>query len=134
VKAQPAVSATVAVRSEGERADIRAGDVVVAWARGGSTGTVASPFDLFWVEMEQASRGPVTLEGRRGSERRFWTLGEPTWGLDVQPTRPDALWSQLQGRGLGPAAALRQAQIEMWKHKDWSSPYFWGAFALPGEP
>jgi CHAT domain-containing protein len=35
--------------------------------------------------------------------------------------------------GLSPAAALRAAQIEMWKHPDWSQPYFWAAFVLQGE-
>jgi len=34
---------------------------------------------------------------------------------------------------LSPAAALRQAQIEMWQHDDWSSPFYWAAFTLQGE-
>ena len=32
-----------------------------------------------------------------------------------------------------PAAALRAAQIEMFKQKQWQSPYYWGAFVLQGE-
>jgi len=32
-----------------------------------------------------------------------------------------------------PAAALRAAQIEMWKHKKWQSPYYWAAFTMQGE-
>ena len=32
-----------------------------------------------------------------------------------------------------PAAALRAAQIEMRKQKQWQSPYFWAAFVLQGE-
>src|SRR5262249_29267897 len=35
--------------------------------------------------------------------------------------------------GLRPAAALRQAQIEMWKKKQWQAPFYWGAFVLQGE-
>jgi CHAT domain-containing protein/tetratricopeptide (TPR) repeat protein len=35
--------------------------------------------------------------------------------------------------GMRPAAALRAAQIEMWKKTQWQSPYYWGAFALQGE-
>jgi CHAT domain-containing protein len=31
------------------------------------------------------------------------------------------------------AAALRAAQIDMSKQKQWSSPYYWAAFALQGE-
>ena len=32
-----------------------------------------------------------------------------------------------------PAAALRAAQIEMWKRKRLSSPYYWAGFVLQGE-
>ncbi len=35
--------------------------------------------------------------------------------------------------GERPAAALRSAQIEMWKQKQWTAPYFWAAFVLQGE-
>jgi CHAT domain-containing protein len=34
---------------------------------------------------------------------------------------------------LRPAAALRAAQIEMWKQKQWRSPYYWAAFVMQGE-
>jgi len=32
-----------------------------------------------------------------------------------------------------PAAALRAAQVEMWNHKQWRAPYYWGAFVLQGD-
>jgi CHAT domain-containing protein len=32
-----------------------------------------------------------------------------------------------------PAAALRAAQVEMWKQKKWQSPYYWAAFTMQGE-
>jgi CHAT domain-containing protein len=32
-----------------------------------------------------------------------------------------------------PAAALRTAQIEMWKKREWKTPYYWAAFVLQGE-
>jgi CHAT domain-containing protein/Tfp pilus assembly protein PilF len=32
-----------------------------------------------------------------------------------------------------PAAALRAAQIEMWKQKKWQSPYYWAGFTMQGE-
>jgi hypothetical protein len=32
-----------------------------------------------------------------------------------------------------PAAALRAAQIEMWRQKQWQSPYYWAPFVLQGE-
>ncbi|HEX6125032.1 MAG TPA: CHAT domain-containing protein [Pyrinomonadaceae bacterium] len=34
---------------------------------------------------------------------------------------------------LAPAAALRAAQVEMWKQKQWQSPYYWAAFTMQGE-
>jgi CHAT domain-containing protein/Tfp pilus assembly protein PilF len=38
----------------------------------------------------------------------------------------------LQDR-MRPAAALRSAQIEMWKRPQWQSPFYWGGFILQGE-
>jgi CHAT domain-containing protein len=35
--------------------------------------------------------------------------------------------------GLPPAAALRAAQVKMWKQKRWRAPYYWAAFVLQGE-
>jgi len=32
-----------------------------------------------------------------------------------------------------PVAALRTAQIEIWKQKKWQSPYYWAAFTMQGE-
>jgi CHAT domain-containing protein len=34
---------------------------------------------------------------------------------------------------LRPAAALRAAQVAMWKSKQWEAPYYWAAFTLQGE-
>ncbi len=41
--------------------------------------------------------------------------------------------SMLGEKKLRPAAALREAQINMWKSKRFNSPYFWAAFTLQGE-
>jgi CHAT domain-containing protein/tetratricopeptide (TPR) repeat protein len=35
--------------------------------------------------------------------------------------------------GMPASAALRTAQINMWKQKRWSDPYFWAAFQIQGE-
>lgn len=35
--------------------------------------------------------------------------------------------------GLRPTAALRAAQLELWKQKQWRSPYYWAAFVQQGE-
>jgi CHAT domain-containing protein len=34
---------------------------------------------------------------------------------------------------VAPAAALRSAQIALWKQKRWHSPYFWAAFQIQGD-
>jgi len=35
--------------------------------------------------------------------------------------------------GMRPAAALRAAQVEMWRRPQWRSPFYWGGFVLQGE-
>lgn len=35
---------------------------------------------------------------------------------------------------LSPAAALREAQIALWKEGRWQAPYYWAPFVLQGEP
>src|SRR5262249_61528236 len=35
--------------------------------------------------------------------------------------------------GLRPAAALRAAQVSLWKEDQWRAPYYWAAFELQGE-
>jgi CHAT domain-containing protein/tetratricopeptide (TPR) repeat protein len=69
----------------GARAALQEGDVVRQWSRGDALGPVDSPFDLSWLEMEQAPRGRVTLHGWRGLEPRTWELGEGQWGLRARP-------------------------------------------------
>jgi len=36
-------------------------------------------------------------------------------------------------QGERPAAALRAAQVEMGKQKQWQSPYYWAAFTMQGD-
>jgi CHAT domain-containing protein len=36
-------------------------------------------------------------------------------------------------RGLRPAAALRAAQVSMWREKRWEAPYYWAGFVIQGE-
>jgi len=36
-------------------------------------------------------------------------------------------------KGLTPTAALRAAQLEMWKQEEWKAPYYWAAFVIQGE-
>jgi CHAT domain-containing protein len=44
------------------------------------------------------------------------------------------MYSGILGRkNLRPLAALREAQIGMWKDKRWSFPYYWSGFVMQGE-
>jgi CHAT domain-containing protein len=80
-------------------------------------------------------------EGLVGLTRGFMYAGArrvvaSLWG--VQDLATAELMKRFYGAMLGekqmrPAEALRAAQVEMWKHKRWRSPYYWGGFMLYGE-
>jgi CHAT domain-containing protein len=43
-------------------------------------------------------------------------------------------YREMLGKGkLSPAAALRAAQLALWKQERWQAPYYWSAFVLQGE-
>jgi len=44
-----------------------------------------------------------------------------------------AFYTSMEKDGLPPSAALRAAQIKLWKQKRWSNPYYWAAFQIQGE-
>ena len=76
-----------------------------------------------------------------GLTRGFMYAGSPRviaslWKVDDRAT--SELMKQFYARMLGrehlsPAAALRAAQIEVMKQKQWQSPYYWAAWTLQGE-
>jgi CHAT domain-containing protein/tetratricopeptide (TPR) repeat protein len=66
---------------EGDKAGLQAGDIVLRWSRGDSQGELESPFDLIAVEIEQAPRGTVILQGLRGNQQKVWSLGQDRWDL-----------------------------------------------------
>ena len=37
-------------------------------------------------------------------------------------------------KGIGPADALREAQLELKAHREYEDPFFWAAFICQGEP
>src|SRR5690349_11580183 len=79
----------VAKNSEGQKGGVKKGDIVRSWLRGEARGDFESPFDLSMVEVEQAPRGAVTLQGQRGEEERTWVLGQDSWGIRIQPDLPN---------------------------------------------
>lgn len=82
----------------------------------------------------------VKGEGLEGLTRGFMYAGArrvivSLWNVNDKATAE--LMQHLYGRMLKnkktPAAALRDAQIEMLRVKQWQSPYYWAAFVMQGE-
>ena len=79
-------------------------------------------------------------EGLVGLTRGFMYAGTPSVVASLWDVR-DAATSELMSRFYErmfkhrerPAAALREAQVSMWKEKRWTAPYYWAGFVLQGE-
>ena len=84
----------------------------------------------------------VKGEGLYGMTRGFMYAGSKRvvvslW--DVQDQATARLMSAFYQGLLGPkrshaAAALRAAQIAIWREGRWQAPYYWAGFVLQGEP
>ncbi len=106
---------SIAKYSEGEKAGVQEGDVLLSWSRGDTKGEIESPFDLSNIEIEQVPRGNVTIEGFRGVDKRFWALGPDDWGIKARPNLPQNLLSiYLEGQELAKAGTLNEAP-ERWR-------------------
>src|SRR5215475_6148331 len=82
----------------------------------------------------------VRGEGLIGLTRGFMYAGAPRvvaslWNVNDQATANlmKLFYERMLKGGLRPAAALRAAQIAMWKTEPNAIPYRWGAFILQGE-
>jgi len=81
----------------------------------------------------------VRGEGLIGLTRGFMYAGASgvvasLWRVDDQATSElmSRFYEGLFQKGLSPAAALREAQLEMAQQKAWQSPYYWAGFILQG--
>jgi CHAT domain-containing protein len=82
----------------------------------------------------------VKGEGLIGLTRGFMYAGAPRVVASLWPIY-DRATADFMGRfyeamlrqKIRPAAALRQAQVSMWKDKRWQAPYYWAGFTLQGE-
>jgi CHAT domain-containing protein/Tfp pilus assembly protein PilF len=79
-------------------------------------------------------------EGLVGLTRGFMYAGASRiivsmWNVSDKGTADlmSRLYKGMIKDGLRPTAALRAAQIELWKQKQWQSPYYWAAFVQQGE-
>lgn len=82
----------------------------------------------------------VKGEGLIGLTRGFMYAGAggvaaSLWKVDDDATAElmKHFYEGMFHRGLTPAAALRDAQLGMWKQKRWRAPYYWAAFVLQGQ-
>ncbi|WP_375494227.1 CHAT domain-containing protein, partial [uncultured Nostoc sp.] len=82
----------------------------------------------------------VKGEGLVGLTRGFMYAGSPRvvvslWSVDDQATSElmKVFYKKMLQEKLKPAAALRTAQIEIWRTQKYSAPYYWAAFTLQGE-
>ncbi len=99
------------------------------------------PAELVVLSACQTGLGEqVRGEGIIGLTRGFMYAGAPRvvvslWNVDDRATTElmTRFYTAMLKKGLKPAAALRVAQIEMWKQDQWKSPYYWAAFGLQGE-
>jgi CHAT domain-containing protein/predicted negative regulator of RcsB-dependent stress response len=100
------------------------------------------PAELVVLSACQTGLGKeVKGEGLIGLTRGFMYAGAPRvvaslWKVDDRATS-ELMKRFYQGmlgpEALSPAEALRQAQMSIWKQKQWRAPYYWAAFVLQGE-
>jgi CHAT domain-containing protein len=99
------------------------------------------PADLVVLSACSTGLGSIVKgEGLIGLTRGFMYAGSPRvvaslWRVEDLGTSVlmKRFYYQMAKQGHAPAAALRQAQIEMLKGRRWRSPYYWAGFALQGE-
>ena len=82
----------------------------------------------------------VKGEGLVSLTRGFMYAGSPRvvvslWSVNDKATSDlmTKFYQKMLKEGERPAAALRAAQIEMWKQKPWQAPFYWAAFVMQGE-
>jgi CHAT domain-containing protein len=100
------------------------------------------PAELVVLSACQTGLGKeIRGEGLIGLTRGFMYAGTPRivaslWKVDDRATS-ELMKRFYQGmfgpERLPPAEALRQAQLSIWKQKQWRAPYYWAAFVLQGE-
>ncbi|MCU1268362.1 MAG: hypothetical protein JWM21_4680 [Acidobacteria bacterium] len=99
------------------------------------------PAELVVLSACQTGLGKdIKGEGLVGLTRGFMYAGAARvvvslWNVNDKATADlmTKFYEKMLKRGERPAAALRAAQVEMWKQKQWQSPYYWAAFTMQGE-
>jgi CHAT domain-containing protein/Tfp pilus assembly protein PilF len=95
--------------SVAEKAGLKPGDIILSWERAAGPadkmetpkGDIATVFDLTWVQVEQAARGPIRLAGKREGQPVQYELPVGEWELRVRPMMPDDVLGQyIKGKDL----------------------------------
>jgi CHAT domain-containing protein/Tfp pilus assembly protein PilF len=97
--------------------------------------------DLVVLSACQTALGQeVKGEGLVGLTRGFFYAGAPRVVASLWSVRDEAtaelmrrFYRALIQDGLPPSAALRSAQVSLWKESRWRAPYYWAGFVLQGE-
>lgn len=99
---------------EGEKAELKEGDIILAWACGDRGASIESPFDVPALETDEAPHGGVRLQGLRGEEKKTWTLGPGKWGIETRPNFTETVLTVYQ-QGLGLSNSSRPADaVKTW--------------------
>ena len=99
------------------------------------------PAELVVLSACQTGLGKdIKGEGLVGLTRGFMYAGAARvvvslWSVNDRATADlmTRFYQKILKQGERPAAALRAAQVEMWKQQQWQAPYYWAAFVLQGE-
>ena len=99
------------------------------------------PAELVVLSACQTGLGKeIKGEGLVGLTRGFMYAGAARvvvslWSVNDRATAElmAKFYERMLKRGERPAAALRAAQVEMWRRRQWQSPYYWAAFTMQGE-
>jgi CHAT domain-containing protein len=89
---------------------------------------------------ETALGKEINGEGLVGLTRGFMYAGAPRVVASLWKVG-DSATAELMRRfyrdmlmgGMRPAAALRAAQVSMWKERQWAAPFYWAGFVIQGE-
>ncbi len=103
------------------------------------------PADLVVLSACETGKGRIYMtEGIVGLTRAFMFAGAPRvicslWKVDDEATQAlmikfYELWNPREGKGLGAAAALKQAQAHVRSNEKWKHPHYWAAWVLWGLP
>ena len=99
------------------------------------------PAELVVLSACQTGLGKeIKGEGLVGLTRGFMYAGAARvivslWNVNDKATADlmTKFYEKMLKQGERPAKALQAAQVEMWKQKQWESPYYWAAFTMQGE-